>query len=61
MKHILAQLEEIEKEHPEFFTDPDKKIVDYITKGKFNSGVFINNDLPLEIIAKIRKVIDNAF
>ena len=58
MKNLLNQLQKIEKEHEDFFKKSDKKIVDYITAGVFGSGVFINNDLPIEVIDKIRKVFD---
>ncbi len=60
MKKVINQLQEIETEHADFFDKSDKKIVDYITTGVFGSGIFINNDLPIEIIQKIRKVFDTV-
>ena len=58
MKNLLNQLQEIEKEHSDFFNNSNKKIIDYITAGVFGSQIFINNDLPIEVIGKIRKVFD---
>jgi 3-methyladenine DNA glycosylase AlkC len=58
MQQVSNKLNEIEKEHPEFFKEAGKSITDYITKGVFSSGVFINTDLPIVITNKIRKTLD---
>jgi preprotein translocase subunit YajC len=60
MKNIKRQLQEIEEQHADFFDKSSKGITYYITTGIFGSVTFINNDLPLHIIAKVRSVLDKA-
>ena len=58
MKSVIHQLQKIENKHTVFFNGSGKKIIDYITSGMFGSGIFINTDLPFEIVKEIREVFD---
>ena len=58
MKSVIHKLQKIEDKHSVFFNGSGKKIIDYITDGMFGSGIFINTDLPFEIIKEIREVFD---
>jgi ABC-type Zn uptake system ZnuABC Zn-binding protein ZnuA len=60
MKNIINELNKIEKDHKVFFLKSGRSITDYITEGVFNSGVFINHDLPTKVISKIREAFDKA-
>ena len=60
MYDLLDKLKQIEKEHADFFEGTGKSITDYITEGIMGHGVFINTQLPLPVIAKIRIVFDQA-
>jgi hypothetical protein len=60
MKSVFYQLQNIENKHADFFKKSGKKIIDYITGGMFGSGIFINSDLPIEIIKEIREVFDTV-
>ncbi len=59
MAELIDKLDRIETAHSDFFEAQGRSIHDYITQGIFNGGVFINTDLPVEIIAKVRGVFDN--
>jgi hypothetical protein len=59
MKSVIHKLQKIENKHAVFFNKSGKKIIDYITDGIFGSGIFINTDLPFEIVKEIREVFDS--
>ena len=60
MVDLINRLNEVEKQHPEFFEKKGKGISEYITAGMYKSGVFVNEELPKEIIEKIRKVFNET-
>lgn len=60
MIELINRLNEVEKQHPEFFEKTGKGISEYITAGMYKSGVFVNAELPKEIIEKIRKIFNET-
>jgi hypothetical protein len=56
MVDLISRLNEVEKQYPDFFEKKGKSISEYITAGMYQSGIFINGELPVEIIDKIRKI-----
>lgn len=60
MANLIRELAKIEREFPDFFEKQGKDIPEFITKGIFKSGTFINKELPEEIILKIHEVFDRV-
>jgi hypothetical protein len=60
MEDLIKRLNELENQHPEFFEKKGKSISEYIASGIYASGVFVNGELPAEIIEKIRKIFNET-
>ena len=59
-ENFFEKLKKIEKEHPAFFSKPNKSLVNYISvktspQGEIicKSGLVVNGDLPKEIVEKV--------
>jgi len=59
-ENFFEKLKKIEKEHPAFFSKPNKSLVNYISvktspEGEilYKAGMVLNGDLPKEIREKV--------
>jgi hypothetical protein len=61
MVDLINRLNEIEQQHPEFFKEKGKSISDYIAGGMYIAGVFVNAELPQEIMDKVHKAFNRNY